>query len=178
MEALKTKEEAAKAVKQYAHALCELGILTSARDKAVLEVQSKHQAGITAKSERLAEIEQQLKEWSETNRAEVFGEEQSVEFSHGFLKYREGNRKLICLARWDEKKVLEKLLEFPVTSQWREYIRQTPSIDKQELLKQTKPGGKLPEVKLREIGLRVGREESFSIETKPDMVARDCDVMP
>lgn len=182
MEALKNKEEAAQAVKEYAHFLAELGVLTAQRDKALLIAQKaindKHQPLITAKSEKLADIERRLQEWATMNRRAEFGEEKSLEFEYGWLKFREGNRQLFLLARWDWDKVLKTLLATPVTSQWREYIRRDPEVNKQKLLEATKDGGNLPEVKLRDIGLRVDRDEKFSIKTKPEMVARDCDIIP
>lgn len=177
MEVLKSKEEAALAVKQYAHLLAEMGILASARDKAVLDTQAKYQPGITAKSALLTEVKARLQEWAEAN-PEAFGDERSTEFSHGWLRFRKGQRKLVLLARWTWDKVLVKLEEYPVTSQWKEYIRSTPEINKRKLLDETKPDGKLPEAKLRDIGVRVTREESFEIETKPDMVSQDCDLAP
>jgi hypothetical protein len=182
MEALKTKEEAAEALKQYAHKIALMGVLVSARDKAVLEatnkLNEKHSPAITALSGELSALKDQLESWSNESRALLFCDDQSLELEYGFLKFRKGQRKLVCLARWTWEKTLDALMKFPVTSQWQEYIRRTPEVDKRKLLDATKPGGKLPEEKLREIGCRVVREESFSIETKPEMIARDCDVMP
>jgi len=182
MEALKNKEEAAEALKQYAHKTALMGATVAARNKAALEAEQKlkdkYQPVILTLSNELTEIEKRLEEWATSNRRTIFGEEQSLEFSYGFLKFRLGQRKLVMLARWTEEKVLKALLAFPVTSQWQEYIRREPEIDKRKLLEATKDGGKLPEAKLREIGLRVTRDEKFSIETKPEMVAKDCDLMP
>jgi len=181
MEALKTKEEAAEALKQYAHKTALMGATVAARNKAALEAEQKlkdkYQPVILTLSNELTEIERKLEAWAKANR-DVFGKEQSLEFSYGFLKFRLGQRKLVMLARWTEEKVLKALLAFPVTSQWQEYIRREPEINKRKLLEETKEGGKLPEAKLREIGLRVDREEKFTIETKPEMVANDCDLMP
>lgn len=177
MEVLKSKEEAALAVKQYAHLLCELAILSADSDKAVLAVKGKFQPVITAKSELLTALKTRLQEWAEANPT-AFGDERSTEFSHGWLRFRKGQRKLVLLARWTWDKVLLELEKYPVTSQWREYLRNVPEINKRKLLEETKPAGKLPEAKLREIGVRVVREETFDIETKPDMVAKDCDLAP
>jgi|SRR6185312_10715363 len=182
MEALKNKEEAAQAVKRYTHILAELGVLVAQRDKALLIAQKaineKHQPLITAKSDELTVIEARLKDWATDNRKAEFGEEKSLEFEYGWLKFREGNRQLFLLARWDWDKVLKTLLATPVTSEWQEYIRRDPEVNKQKLLEATKNGGNLPEVKLRDIGLRVDRDEKFSIKPKPEMIARDCDLMP
>jgi len=181
MEALKNKEEAAEAVKHYAHLLADLGVLSAQRDKALLTAQKaineKYQPLITAKSQEAMAEEQRVEVWSKANR-ELFSEKRSLEFEYGWLKFREGNRQLFLLARWSWDKVLKALLDTPVTSQWQEYIRRDPEVNKQKLLEATKDGGNLPETKLRDIGPRVDREESFSIKTNPEMVARDCDIMP
>jgi hypothetical protein len=177
MEALRNKEGAAEALKQFAHKTALLGVLVSARDKAVLEVQTKHRTAIDATSAELTALKGQLQTWAEAN-PELFGEARSVEMGYGWLKFRKGQRKLVLLSKWTWDKVLEKLLSFPVTSQWQEYVRRSPDIDARKLLEATKDGGKLPETKLRDIGCRVIREESFSIETKPQMVANDCDIIP
>ena len=177
MEALKNKEEAAEALKQYALKTAQLGALAALLNKAVLEVQGKHQPAITTLSNELTEREAKLREWAEAN-PDLFGKARSLELSYGFLRFRTGPRKLVTLAKWTWDKVLEALLEKPVTSQWQEYIRREPEINKRKLLEATKQSGNLPEAKLRDIGLRVIREESFSIETKPEMVERDVNVIP
>lgn len=177
MPVLRSKDEAAEAVKQYAHLVAELGVLIAARKQAEVLILEKYNPAITAKVAAISEAQLQLKAWAEENRPE-FGEAQSLEFSHGTLQFRMGSRKIEFRARWDEQKTLAALLKFPVTSQWREYLRIDYSIDRQELLKQTKPTGKLPEARLGEIGLKIVREEGFSIEPKPEAVANDCDLMP
>lgn len=170
-------------MKEYAHAMLTLGLLTAALDKAVSDLTTKHTEGlhglegIKAVSAKAKALEEQLFQWAEENRGE-FGEAKSLEFTHGILSYRLGNRKIGFRSGWDEESVLKKLQSFRVTSQWREYLRTEYSIDRQTLLKQTKDGGKLPEAKLKEIGLKVERDELFSIETKPDAVSKDCDVIP
>ncbi len=180
---LQSKEEAAAAVRDYAHALASLVLLTAARQKAITELETKHDnglnglEGITAVSAKVSRLKVQLEEWARGNRGE-FGEQQSLEFSHGVLQFRQGSRKIGFLARWNEEKVLKKLRSFAVTSQWREYLRTKFEIDRQELLKQTKDGGKLPVARLSEIGVKIVREEGFDIETKPEAVARDCDLIP
>jgi phage host-nuclease inhibitor protein Gam len=177
MEVLKSKEEAAEAVKRYAHLLAEMGMLASQRDKATLAITEKFQPLFDAKSAIATDLKGQLQLWAENN-PEAFGDGRSVEFAYGWARFRKGNRKLVLLARWTWDKVLQTLLDKPPTSQWQEYIRRTPEINKQKLLTDTKAEGKMPEAKLRDIGVRVVREESFEIETKPDMVAKDCDLMP
>lgn len=174
---LLSKTEAAEAVKHYAHLMAELGVLIAARKVAEVAILEKYNPAIVAKGAVINQVELQLKAWAKENRGE-FGGAQFLEFSHGTLQFRWGPRKIDFRARWNEKKTLKKLLSFPVVSQWREYLRVEYSIDRQELLKQTKPKGKLPEANLETIGLKVMREEGFSIEPKPEAVARDCDLMP
>jgi phage host-nuclease inhibitor protein Gam len=185
MEALKTKEEAAQAVKQHAHLSARLGVLITARDQATAELKkqladllAKRQPLIDATSAEIQSLEAQLEQWAKANRKEEFGEEQTKEFSHGFLKFRKSPPGLVLLSRWTWDKVLAALLEFPVTSQWQEFIRRDPEINKRKLLEETRVGGRLPEVKLRDIGLRVDQEETFSVKPKPEAVAQDCDLMP
>jgi phage host-nuclease inhibitor protein Gam len=174
---LATREEAAAAVKKHAHLLASLGVYMADRDKAVQTASETNSTVISATSAQITALEQQLEQWAKTNRKE-FGEQQSLEFSHGFLKFRLGQRKLVCLARWTQEKVIKKLTSFPVTSMWQEFVRRDPEINAQKLLAETKPGGRLPAARLKEIGLKITRDERFEVEPKPDMVAKDCDLMP
>jgi phage host-nuclease inhibitor protein Gam len=184
MEALKNKEEAALAVKRHAHLTAQLGVLIAARNQATAElnkqladIQAKRQPPIDIIAQQIREINLSIEAWAINNRLE-FGGAQSLEFSHGWLRFRQGQRKLECLAKWTWEKVLKKLQDFPVTSQWREYIRNDPEVNKQKLLAETKDGGRLPKARLKEVGLKITVDESFNIEPKPDAVASDCDLMP
>jgi len=181
---LQNKEEAALAVKKHAHLTAQLGVLIAARDQATAalnkelsDLLNKHQPAIDTTSKQISFYEDQLEAWSRDNRKE-FGGEQRLEFSHGFLCFRKGQRKLECLARWTWDKVLKKLLESKVTSQWREFVRNDPEVNAQKLLAETKEGGSLPEARLKEVGLKITVNESFKVEPKPDAVAQDCDLMP
>ena len=179
---LRSKTEAAEAVKRFAHLTAELGVLVAALKQAQMALLEKYNPAIVAKGAAMQLEEERIRTWAESNREEFQGSTESrpttLEFSHGFLKFRPGPRKIDFRYGWDEEKSLQKLLSFPVTSQWQEYIRRTPSIDRQEILKQTKPKGKLPEARLAEVGLKIVREESFNVEPKPEAVAGDCDLMP
>jgi len=177
MEALKNREEAAAAVRRYAHLEAQLGAAAAARKAAVDKALKTNDALIASLSNTLKEYGAVLEEWAEAN-PEEFGEKRSTEFSFGWLQFRKGQRKLDCLARWTEEKVIAKLLAFPVTSQWAEYVRRDPEVNRQKLLEDTKEGGKLPVSKLKEIGLKITVGESFSIKTKPEAVAGDVDLMP
>lgn len=181
---LRTRQEAAAAVKTHAHLTAQLGVLIATRDQATAELNKKlndllgkHQPAIDSTSQQITAIESLLEIWAKKNR-KTFGKTRSLEFSHGFLRFRTGQRQLTLLARWTWEKTLQALKSYPVTSQWREYVRVKEEVNKSKLLMETKDGGKLPEVKLREIGLRVLQDESFEIEPKPDAVAKDCDLMP
>lgn len=181
---IRDKEQAALVVKNHAHLMAQMGVLIGARDKAtakvneqLVEILNKHQPAIDAASKQLTILQDQLKLWAEESRTE-FGEKQSLEFSHGTLSFRLGQRRLEPLARWDMEKVLKKLQRYPVTSQWREYIRKKESVNEQKLLMETKDGGRMPAARLKEIGLKIVRDESFTVEPNSDAVARDCDVMP
>ncbi|HZQ45483.1 MAG TPA: host-nuclease inhibitor Gam family protein, partial [Verrucomicrobiae bacterium] len=136
MEALKNKEEAAEALKQYAHKTAQMGALVSSHEKAVLQattaLNEKNLPAINKLSGELTALKQQLEAWSNGN-SEMFGERRSLEFNYGWLKFHQGNRKLVTLARWTEEKVLKALLAFPVTSQWHEYVRREPEINKAKL---------------------------------------------
>lgn len=173
---IQSRQEAACVVKQLAHFTALLGAAVASQNMDVLAAQEKHSALIKQISSEITAGESKLQAWANANREAEFGEAQSIEFTHGFLRFRMGSRKLDFLARWDEAKVLVKLLSFPVTSQWAKYIRRTPELNKQLLLVDTKDGGKapaLPPALLKTVGLKIVREERFEVEVKPEMAIAD-----
>lgn len=166
------RDEATETVKHLAHLTALLGATVALKNSDVLKAQEKYQVTITQLVNEIEIGKAKLEEWAQANREE-FGESKTLEFPNGWLRFRMGQRKLLLLSRWDDEKVLEKLESFPVTSQWHEFIRQKNEINKRKLLDETKPGGSLPEKKLREIGLRVDREETFEVEVKPETGVED-----
>jgi phage host-nuclease inhibitor protein Gam len=164
---IRSRAEAAELVQQMAHWTAMLGIAAAAQNADIQKAREKHQSTLDHLSAEITKARERLKFWAEENREE-FGEAKSLEFPHGSLQFRTGQRKLVLLSRWDWEDVLKSLLATPATSQWREYVRNTPEVNKRRLLDVTKDGGKLPEARLREIGLRVVREENFEVECKPE----------
>ena len=176
---IRTREHAERAC----HRLSQLSQVISAaavgRDKKILNLTNKAALVIEPAQLEIAAREEKLGECAEANRVEEFGEGKTLELQCGVLSFRLGNRKLECRAGWDWDKVLARLESFPVTSQWAEYLRRVPEIDKRRLLEDTKEPGagrhaRLSAAKLEDIGLKITREERFEVEAKPDAVLAEC----
>jgi len=166
-----SRAEAEEAVKRIAHLTALLGVRVAVRDKELQGIREKHTALIETLSAQISEEQASVQAWADAHRAQEFGEAQSLELSHGYLRYRLGNRKLELRSGWTWPKVLSKLLGFDLTSQWAQYVKREPEIDVQRILRDCK-GDKpvLPPARLKIIGCKVDREERFHVEPKPEMV--------
>ena len=173
---LESRAAAGELVKRLAHLTALLGAAVANRDQDVLNAQEKHQALITQIAVEIEAGKERLAAWADENRKVEFGDEQSVEFPNGWLRFRVGQRTLDLLSGWTWEKVLAKLKSFRVTSQWRAYVRTKQEVNKQALLADTKDSGtgpKLPPALLREVGVKIVREERFEVECKPEMAVAD-----
>lgn len=163
-----TRAQAEAQLKQIAHLTGLLGCAVAARDQDLLNVQKRHQALIESISLDIAHRQKLIEEWAWECREDEFGESKTLEMPDGTLFFRLGNRSLDVLSNWTWEKSLEKLLKFKITSQWAEYIRREPEIDKRKLLQDT--NGEQPRLApsmLKKIGLKIVREERFSLEVRP-----------
>jgi hypothetical protein len=161
--------EAEAVLKQIAHLTGLLGATVALRDQQVLDVNIRHQLQIEALLRDIDLRKERIELWARANKETEFPEgSQSLELPDGRIFFRQGNRKLDLLEGWDWDLALTRLLKFPVESQWAEYIKREPEIDKAKLLKDTKgEEPRLPEARLKTIGLKVVREERFDIEVRP-----------
>ena len=142
----------------------------------VLAVEQRHAKTIRDLRADKEALASGLRDWAKANREAEFQGEQSLEFAAGWLRYRQGARKLALLADWTWDRVLSKVLSFGETSQWGEYVRRDPQLDAQRLLADTRePRGsglaRLPKALLQQVGLRIEVGESFSIQSKPQLIA-------
>jgi phage host-nuclease inhibitor protein Gam len=157
---IKTLKAAEAAVKRGAHLTALLGCAVAARDSDVLAAQNKHALLIAQLSSDITAVRNGLEAWAKENRTEVFGDEKSLEFAEGELKFHMGQRALALLDGWEWKTVLASMKGF-----WRKYLRPKVEIEKRDLLKDTngeKP--KLTAERLAKIGVQVVQEESFEVK--------------
>lgn len=151
-----------------------LGVAIAERDQELALVQERYAARIKSITDDIEAREGQLREWSVGNRRREFGEAQSLELPAGYLRFRLGNPRLELRRGWDWDKVLTRLLKFPVVSQWAQYVRREPVLDKQLILRDAKGENPLmTKRRLAVIGLELGREERFCVEPKPEMAVAD-----
>jgi hypothetical protein len=106
-------------------------------------------------------IEEQLEAWAGEH-GEEFEEKRSVDFIHGTVGFRLGQRQLKTRSKWTWDRVLEGLLNTMT-----DYVRRTPEVDKVKLLRDA--SGEQPVLspeQLAEMGVRVAQEEKFFVELK------------
>lgn len=146
-----------------------LGVEIAERDQELARVQERYAKRIEALRDDIEGRERELRAWSVENRKPEFGEAKSLELPSGWLRFRLGNPRLELRRGWDWDRVLGRLLKFPVTSQWAQYVRRDPSLDLQLILRDAK--GEHPlmtDRRLMTIGLRLGQGERFVVEPKPE----------
>jgi hypothetical protein len=105
-------------------------------------------------------MEVDLEMWAEKNAAE-FGDKRSLMMTHGIIGFRKGPRTVKARSglTW-EKVVLRLESVFDGI-----YVRLTPSVDKETILKD-EAEGKLPTDKLQEMGVRIVQEDNFYADPK------------
>lgn len=176
--AIRSREQAERALHRYSALTVAISSAVAKRDRRVASLNVKAALVIEPAQAEMAVIEARLQEWADAHRTEEFGESKALELQCGELSYRLGPRKVECRSGWTEQDCLSALLKFPVTSQWAEYIRREPQIDKAKILADTKAvnghPGRLPESRLGEVGLKVTREERFSVAAKPNAVLAEA----
>jgi hypothetical protein len=165
---LKSRSEAEAALKEVAHMMGLLGCAMSLRDQEMLEVQARHQLVIEQLTRDIADKKVLLEAWSRKNRQAEFGDSKTLKLPNGDVFFRLGQRRLIYLPDWTEQLTLAKILSFEPDSQWHEYIRREPVLDKRKLLVDTNgPTPRLGPNRLKTIGLEVTRDERFDWEVRP-----------
>ncbi len=165
---LKSRAEAENILNQVAHMMGLLECATSLRDQEVLQVQARHQLVIEQLTRDIAANKELLEAWAWKNRKAEFGETKTLKLPDGDIYFRMGQRRLVFLAEWTEELSLVKILSFPADSQWHEYVRREPTLDKRKLLLDT--SGESPRLgpsRLKTIGLEVTRDERFNWEVRP-----------
>lgn len=106
-------------------------------------------------------LEEQLEAWA-NDHGEEFKEKRSVDFIHGTVGFRLGQRQLKTRAKWTWADVA-----FGLLGKMEDYVRRTPAVDKEKILRDA--GGEQPVLdaeELKEMGVRVVQEENFYVELK------------
>jgi phage host-nuclease inhibitor protein Gam len=163
---IRSKAEAAETVSDLAAIQSELKACQYLMDEDLRLARLKHEGLIIHLSNQVSAKREQLAIWARENRAQ-FGDRQSLEFSQGSLVFHQGNRCVDLLEGWTWKTVLKKMRT--LRRQFGKYIRKKEELDKQKILADTRDEvGKLKESELKRIGVRVWRDESFTVEIKTD----------
>ena len=163
-----TKQTAAALVARLATLQQEANAIEANRDAAILRLSEKVQPRLDAIATEIADGTDLLGYWARANRKE-FGESQSLGLPAGTLQFRWTARSVELLDGWDWSKVLAKL-----KGRWKRFVREKPEVDKREILKATDPNlparERLPDAQLRKLGLKIARQEEFSLELRPETV--------
>jgi phage host-nuclease inhibitor protein Gam len=138
-------------------------LLTAAMDNQLQTVREQYEPELARHSAVLAQKIERARAWSAANPGE-FGPARSIETVHGVFGWRTGGPSLRTVAGWDWERVLGTLKAVNATG----YIRVKEEVNKLNLLADREAIGV---EKLREIGLRVVREDAFFVEPKLTEIA-------
>lgn len=117
---------------------------------------ARHDAQIVPRIEQRDALGKALEEFTRFHRADL-GDAQSKPLNHGTVGFRIGQRALATLAKWTWAKVLDVLIERKAD----DYIAIKKSVDREAIL-----GAKLSAEAMRDMGLKVVREERFYYATR------------
>lgn len=135
----------------------------AARDTAVVRAGEINKDRIDKLTGERDEIAAALEKWARDNRDEFAGK-QELALNAGVLVFRVGNPEVVLLEKWTWKKVLAAMVRSgKVLVRWKSWVRIKFEVNKQNILAEF---GKKPEVvqgRLKDVGMRVDREETFSV---------------
>lgn len=137
--------------------------LTAEMNRRVTEVRQGYEAELGRIGEEIHGKMLAAREWADANLAE-FGKGKSLRMTHGVIGWKIGNPMLETLSGWTWDRVLEKLRAL---SAWSAYVRTKYEVNKEALLadRETFTAGGL-----KDVGLRVVREERFYVEPNMETV--------
>ena len=106
------------------------------------------------------------------------GQARSLKLRQGTIGFRWSNRAIRFLANWTEAMVMEKLRSFiaatdtGLSRKYKPYIRTKEELDRQQLLKDSRPEARLLDDKdLKRIGISAARTETFFTEPNLEEVS-------
>jgi len=134
-------------------------------DAGLNEIRRHYAEILGGMEEQIAARMEMARGWAESHLAE-FGGVKSLELTHAMIGFRTGRPHLKPANGWTWNRVLEKAKSL----RWAgAFVRTKAEVNKQQILLQRDQIGV---EKLRELGVRVAREESFFVEPKLTEVER------
>ncbi len=133
-------------------------LLAARMDGRIQRIRDIYEPQLAARSQILTQLTDLARRWGEAH-PEEFGGARSIDMGHGVVGWRLAPPALKTVDGWSWDLVKNKLKSLGATA----YIRAHEEVNKQSLLADRDRLG--PE-KLREMGLRVEREDAFFVEPK------------
>lgn len=162
IESIATRDQAEAVLEQIARATIARDRLTAEMELKLTNVRAEYEGRLTALAQELDGAMPILQRWAEEHPDE-FGARKSMEMVHGTIGFRTGTPKLKLIPGKTWLRVLESLAGvFP------EYIREKMEVNKEALIADRE---KLGDDRLRLVGLRVTRDETFFVEPKREEAA-------
>lgn len=128
-------------------------------DAGINEIRRVYAGILTGLDAQIAARVEVAREWAEAHQSE-FGGLKSLELAQATIGFRTGRPQLKPAAGWTWNRVLEKAKLLGWAGG---FVRTRMELNKQQLLLQRE---QLGAGKLKELGVRVAREESFFVETR------------
>lgn len=156
--ALQTRDEMEWVVGEICALTIKSDALVVQMDEYIQEVRERYQTDLTAIKEKLPPLMALAQDWAEANPS-AFGQNKSIEMTHGTVGFRTGMPTVKTLAGWTWAKVLVAVKSLRLVS----YIRTYEEIDKDAIIADRKT---ILQETLRQMGLRIKQEESFFVDSK------------
>lgn len=160
---IKTRAQAEKAADRLADYSVQIHELELGREQALLDLNRKFDQPIAHLKNACKAVEKNLRTWCKSNRKTEFGKKQTLRLGAAIAAFFSGQPKIKQLKGWNAQKTIDALLG---TTWGPEYVRQTPSIDKERLLADLR-SGILSAEEAASVGVAQGRDETFSITILP-----------
>lgn len=126
-------------------------------DREIEAVRQRHAEDLQRLQADIAHHEAMEMAWMAAHKAEFDGATRSVKLTSGVAGYRLGQRHLKPIAKWTWAKVLKHMMDNGIGN----FIRQTPEVDREQLLAQADDFGVDG---LRSMGLRVAQDDNPYID--------------
>lgn len=146
-----TEQRAQEAMQEYAALKSSIDTLAAKQEADMLKVKTKYADDLQRYKEQMEAAAEVLRTYAEEN-PQLFADKKTRPLGLGQIGYRQGPEKLILLEGWSWEKVTEWVDD--------DFKRVKEEIDKAALLKAAKTDLEWA----AEVGLTIGREESFFIK--------------
>ena len=154
-----SREEADKAMSEYAQTEAKRQSLKAKMDAEMMKVREKYNNQLVELESLMGEKYEIVRQFAIEHRNDLFQDKKKVEWTHGSFGFRGGIPKLKNASGFTWNDVVERCREFLP-----DYVRTTHEVAKSKLLADR--NNEKVSAQFRNVGIEVVNEERFFIETK------------